>query len=99
MIELLLDLSNLPSYQTLYYTVLLGLMLKLLWDWNVKSTVYDEFINAEEQFSINISINTKNLNVQKYILPILHWICKIIRKRIQSSKDDLEKPHSSLLVI
>ncbi|KAB7671136.1 hypothetical protein [Bacillus sp. B1-b2] len=92
MIELLFDLSNLPSYQTLYYTVLLGLILKHFWDWNLKASVQNEFINTDEQFSLHVSINAINMNVKKYNIPILHWICKNIRKRIQSSHDDLEKP-------
>ncbi|HWJ80573.1 MAG TPA: hypothetical protein VNR61_21115 [Niallia sp.] len=99
MIELLLEVSNLPSYQTLYFTVLAGLMLKHFWDWNVKTTVNDEFINTEERFSISVSITIINMNVQKYILPILHWICKNIRKRIISSHDDPEKPFFSSLLV
>ncbi|MCM2980241.1 hypothetical protein CHH55_03840 [Niallia circulans] len=97
MIDLLLDLTFFPSYQTVYYTFLVGLVLKYLWDWNIKTTVQQEFFATDEKLSLDVSITTINMNVQKYNTPILHWIVKNIRKRIESSHDDPEKPISSFV--
>jgi hypothetical protein len=94
MFEFLLDTTNIPSYQTIYFTILAGLMVKYLWDWNLQATVNEEFF-AYEQIDIQASITTININVQKYNIPILHWICKNIRKRLESAVDDPEKPNSS----
>ncbi|MDR4315135.1 Uncharacterised protein [Niallia circulans] len=97
MIDLLLDLTFFPSYQTVYYTFLVGLVLKYLWDWNIKTTVQQEFFATDEKLSLDVSITTINMNVQKYNTPILHWIVKNIRKRIESSHDDPEKPITSFV--
>jgi hypothetical protein len=97
MIDLLLDLTFFPSYQTVYYTFLVGLVLKYLWDWNIKTTVQQEFFATDEKLSLDVSITTINMNVQKYNTPILHWIVKNIRKRIESSHDDPEKPIPSFV--
>ncbi|KLV25061.1 hypothetical protein ABW02_16620 [Niallia circulans] len=98
MIDLLLDLTFFPSYQTVYYTFLVGLVLKYLWDWNIKTTVQQEFFATDEKLSLDVSITTINMNVQKYNTPILHWIVKNIRKRIESSHDDPEKPIPSFVI-
>ncbi|AYV66440.1 MULTISPECIES: hypothetical protein [Niallia] len=97
MIDLLLDLTFFPSYQTVYYTFLVGLVLKYLWDWNIKTTVQQEFFATDQRLSLDVSITTINMNVQKYNTPILHWIVKNIRKRIESSHDDPEKPITSFV--
>ncbi|MFP3723021.1 hypothetical protein SFC57_13445 [Niallia circulans] len=98
MIDLLLDLTFFPSYQTVYYTFLVGLVLKYLWDWNIKTTVQQEFFATDEKLSLDVSITSINMNVQKYNTPILHWIVKNIRKRIESSHDDPEKPIPSFVI-
>lgn len=98
MIDLLLDLTFFPSYQTVYYTFLVGLVLKYLWDWNIKTTVQQEFFATDEKLSLDVSITSINMNVQKYNTPILHWIVKNIRKRIKSSHDDPEKPIPSFVI-
>ncbi|CAI9385996.1 MULTISPECIES: hypothetical protein [Bacillaceae] len=97
MIDLLLDFTFFPSYQTVYYTFLVGLVLKYLWDWNIKTTIQQEFFATEQKLSLDVSITTINMNVQKYNTPILHWIVKNIRKRIESSHDDPEKPNFSIV--
>lgn len=97
MIDLLLDLTFFPSYHTVYYTFLVGLVLKYLWDWNIKTTVQQEFFATDQRLSLDVSITTINMNVQKYNTPILHWIVKNIRKRIESSHDDPEKPITSFV--
>jgi len=96
MIDFLIDLTNIPSYQTIYITILVSLMVKYFWVTNVQTTVsYNEALEQHIHFQASIAII--NLNVQQYNTPILHWICKNIRKRVKSSVDDPEKPNSLLL--
>ncbi|MFT8323550.1 MAG: hypothetical protein ABF649_22075 [Bacillus sp. (in: firmicutes)] len=97
MFEFIIDITNIPSYQTIYFTILVGLMVKYFWDWNLQNTVNDKFLASESSINFQANIATININVQKYNTPILHWICKNIRKRMQSSVDDPEKPNSSIL--
>ncbi|MGP7815861.1 hypothetical protein [Niallia sp. 01092] len=99
MLEFLLDITTIPSYQTIYFTILVGLMVKYFWDWNLQTTVNENVIASESSINFQASIATININVQKYNSPILHWICKNIRKRTKSSADDPEKPNSSYLTI
>jgi hypothetical protein len=96
MFEFLIDLTNIPSYQTIYITVMIGLMVKYFWDINLQITVNDEFI-ASDGLYLQRVVTTVNFNVQKYNTPILQWICKNIRKRMESSADDPEKPVLLLL--
>ncbi|WP_445487121.1 hypothetical protein [Niallia sp. 03133] len=94
MFEFLIDITNIPSYQTIYFTILVGLMVKYFWDWNLQTTVYHHSLASEGSINFQASISTININVQQYNTPILHWICKIIRKRTQCPVDDPEKPNS-----
>ena len=64
---------------------------------DIKTTVQQEFFATDQRLSLDVSITTINMNVQKYNTPILHWIVKNIRKRIESSHDDPEKPITSFV--
>lgn len=86
-LELIIDLTNLPAIYTIYVTLILGLSLKLIFSWVIEYS----FIN-----SISESTNTnKYERIDKYFLKkeqtqtISKWITIIIRRK-ECPPDDKE---------
>lgn len=96
MFEFILDVTSIPSYQTIYFTVLAGLMVKYFLDWNFHFTLTENTIKSDN-IDFQHTFTYINRNVESYSNNILFWICKNIRKRTKSTLDDPENHNSYLL--
>lgn len=94
MYQLLIDFTDINALTALYLSVYFGVIIKLLWAWNVeysfmgsitepaRTKINHPLFYYQKKFSLNTNL-------------ILIWIIKYIRRK-ESSQDDSEEPISFL---
>ncbi len=80
------DISIIPAEYTIYVTLLFGLIVKILWIWNVE---YHFTNSTKNPVNITYPVDYSLQKMRYYVLvnPILTWIVKCIRKKVGSGDD------------
>lgn len=84
MLEMMLDFNNLSPY-TVYLGIILGLTLKMIWDWNIEPP-YITFDRTSSQACVRF-VNQPITNKLDNRCFLIVWLTKCIRRK-ENSKDD-----------
>ncbi|NMD69944.1 hypothetical protein HHO41_06555 [Bacillus sp. DNRA2] len=86
MLEYLLDFTNTYALYSIYVGLVLGLLLKLWFDWSVKETSIDLLARK-----IQVKLTTHDIMIQRKsrVLPnrLLIWMIKYIRNKTGTGDD------------
>lgn len=85
MLEMMLDFNNLSPY-TVYLGIILGLTLKMIWDWNIESpSITFDRTSSEACFRF---VNQPNTNKSDNRCFLIVWLTRCIRRKENCNDDE-----------
>ncbi|MGI8385086.1 hypothetical protein [Robertmurraya sp. P23] len=84
--EILFDLTNFSTLYTIYASVVISLILRLIWIWNIEYHFLDTVCSSTDLSSEKNQIFYDRAYVHQ-LHPALVWICRYIRRKVAGSDD------------